>query len=79
VTLAALRRAAALPSLEAALDQDYRVASRFAAGTEVIEGIRAQVIDKDRSPRWQPATLADLPPDVAESALAHRPGVPLWD
>jgi enoyl-CoA hydratase len=62
VTLAALRRAAALPSLEAALDQDLRVALRFTRGTEVIEGIRAQVIDKDRAPRWSPATLAEVDP-----------------
>ena len=60
LTLAALRRAAALPSLEAALDQDFRVATRISRGTEVIEGIRAQVIDKDRTPRWSPARLADL-------------------
>ncbi len=60
VTLAALRRAAALPSLEAALDQDYRIATRFSQGTEVIEGIRAQVIDKDRTPHWSPATLAGV-------------------
>jgi enoyl-CoA hydratase len=43
------------------------------------EGIRAQVIDKDRSPRWQPATLADLPAGVEASALSFRPDVPLWD
>ncbi|MGN6598913.1 MAG: enoyl-CoA hydratase/isomerase family protein, partial [Actinomycetes bacterium] len=24
------------------------------------EGIRAQVVDKDRNPRWQPAGLADV-------------------
>ena len=42
------------------------------------EGIRAQVIDKDRTPRWQPARLADLPPDLADAALAYRPDTPLW-
>jgi enoyl-CoA hydratase len=70
VTLAALRRAVALPSLEAALDQDYRVASRFAGGTEVIEGIRAQVIDKDRDPHWSPATLAEVSPAAVEAYFA---------
>lgn len=25
-----------------------------------MEGIRAQVIDKDRDPRWSPATLAEV-------------------
>ena len=41
---------------------------------DLAEGIRAQVIDKDRSPRWQPATIAELSPDAAASALAYRAG-----
>ena len=64
VTLAALRSSHELPDLEAAFDRDYRIASRFTRGTEVIEGIRAQVIDKDRDPHWSPATLAEVTPDA---------------
>ncbi|WP_372699016.1 enoyl-CoA hydratase/isomerase family protein [Arthrobacter sp. JSM 101049] len=63
-TLAALRRAAGLPSLEAALDQDYRVGLRMLASHDFLEGIRAQVIDKDRQPRWSPATLDQVGPDM---------------
>lgn len=64
LTLAALRRAGTLPDLRAALDQDLAV-SRFLLGVpDMAEGIRAQVIDKDRSPRWNPATLGDV--DVSE-------------
>ena len=74
VTLAALRRAAALDSLEAALDQDFRVATRISRGTEVIEGIRAQVIDKDRNPRWSPATLAGVTAAVVEEYFAPLAG-----
>ena len=74
VTLAALRRAAVLDSLEAALDQDYRVATRISLGTEVIEGIRAQVIDKDRNPRWSPATLAGVTADAVEEYFAPLAG-----
>ena len=74
VTLAALRRAAALPRLEAALDQDYRVATRFTHGTEVVEGIRAQVIDKDRTPRWSPATLEEIPPEIVAEYFAPLGG-----
>jgi len=71
VTLASLRRAAALPSLEAALDQDFRVATRISRGAEVIEGIRAQVIDKDRAPHWSPATLAEVTVDAVEQYFAQ--------
>ena len=77
ITLAALRRAAALPSLEAALDQDFRVATRISRGTEVIEGIRAQVIDKDRTPHWSPATLAEVSADAVEQYFAPLDGAEL--
>jgi enoyl-CoA hydratase len=56
-TLAALRRARSLPSLEATLEQDFRVSLRLLDEPDLAEGIRAQVIDKDRNPRWSPATL----------------------
>lgn len=80
VTLAAVRRARELTGLRAALEQEYGLVMWFATTQpDLPEGIRAQVIDKDRAPRWQPATLADLSPEVAASALSHRPEIPLWD
>ena len=45
---------------------------------DLVEGIRAQVIDKDRAPKWQPATIAELAPDVEASAFGYRPRTPLW-
>ncbi|QKW22628.1 enoyl-CoA hydratase/isomerase family protein [Kitasatospora sp. NA04385] len=57
VTLAALRRARALPSLAATLDQEYRISCAALAHHDLVEGIRAQVVDKDRDPHWSPATL----------------------
>ncbi|MEO8094854.1 MAG: enoyl-CoA hydratase/isomerase family protein [Pseudolysinimonas sp.] len=58
VALEAMRRAKALDSLEEVLNQDYRLALRFLEGHDLAEGIRAQVIDKDRTPSWSPSTLA---------------------
>ncbi|MFH8409867.1 enoyl-CoA hydratase/isomerase family protein [Streptomyces sp. NPDC018019] len=60
VTLAALRRARELGPLERVLDQEYRVSCAALATPDLVEGIRAQVIDKDRAPRWSPATLAEV-------------------
>lgn len=60
VTLASLRRVRGFTCLEQALDQEFRVSLHLAAGTEVTEGIRAQVIDKDRQPKWSPATLDEI-------------------
>ncbi|MHC5795802.1 enoyl-CoA hydratase/isomerase family protein [Lacisediminihabitans sp. FW035] len=60
VTLESLRRARSLETLEQVLDQEYRVSLRFVRGTELVEGVRAQVIDKDRSPHWSPPTLGEV-------------------
>jgi enoyl-CoA hydratase len=60
VTLSAMRRARRLGSLERVLDQEYRVSCAFLSAPDLVEGIRAQVIDKDRDPRWSPATLAEV-------------------
>ena len=57
VTLEAVRRAATL-TVDEVLDQDLRVGSRFLAHPDFAEGIRAQIIDKDRRPRWAPADLS---------------------
>jgi enoyl-CoA hydratase len=70
VTLAALRRAHALDSLEEVLNQEYRVSLRALRWPDFVEGIRAQLVDKDRNPRWNPATLAEVPAGVVDAAFA---------
>ena len=69
VALASLRRVKGL-SLEEALEQEYRVGLRFLTGPDFREGIRAQVVDKDRDPHWQPASLAEVSRDDVESYFA---------
>jgi enoyl-CoA hydratase len=64
VTLESLRRAKGV-TLDEALAQEYRVGLRCLAGPDFREGIRAQVVDKDRNPRWKPAALSEVrAPDV---------------
>jgi enoyl-CoA hydratase len=53
-------------TLDEALAQEYRVGLRFLAAPDFREGIRAQVVDKDRTPRWQPPTLAEVQPEEVE-------------
>ncbi|MCX5232007.1 enoyl-CoA hydratase/isomerase family protein [Streptomyces sp. NPDC006553] len=60
VTLTALRRARGLGPLERVLEQEYRVSCAALTSPDLVEGIRAQVIDKDRDPRWSPAALTDV-------------------
>jgi enoyl-CoA hydratase len=64
VTLTAVRRAAHLKSLEEVLQQEFRVSVASAKSHDFVEGIRAQLVDKDRKPKWSPATL-DLVDDTA--------------
>ncbi|WP_438354937.1 enoyl-CoA hydratase/isomerase family protein [Microbacterium sp. CJ88] len=78
VTLAAVRRARDLPDLRAALAQEYGLVMWFAhTQPDLVEGIRAQLVDKTRDPRWQPATIAEVDSDAAASALAYAPALPL--
>nr|WP_241965291.1 enoyl-CoA hydratase/isomerase family protein [Microbacterium telephonicum] len=79
VTLAAVRAARELPDLRAALAQEYGLVLWFGATQpDLLEGIRAQLVDKDRSPRWRPATLAEVPEGTAAAALASVPEPALW-
>ncbi len=74
VTLESLRRARALGTLEEVLDQEFRVSVRFARGTELVEGVRAQVIDKDRTPHWSPPALVDVTRGDIEAYFARLDG-----
>ncbi|MEE8272169.1 MAG: enoyl-CoA hydratase/isomerase family protein [Alphaproteobacteria bacterium] len=53
---------------------EYRLAHAFLAAHDFFEGIRAVVVDKDRTPRWWPADLAH----VADQAV-DRYFAPLGD
>jgi enoyl-CoA hydratase len=70
VALSALRRARRLGSLEAELNQELRVSTRCFGAPDLAEGIRAQVIDKDRDPRWVPPVLEQVKEEHVEQYFA---------
>lgn len=79
VTLEAVREARE-GDLRAALIGEYRRVLWFGAHhPDLVEGIRAQLVDKDRSPKWQPATIAELAPDATAAVRAYVPEVALFD
>ncbi|MFQ7900590.1 enoyl-CoA hydratase/isomerase family protein [Stutzerimonas degradans] len=69
VTREMLRRGRDLPlaecfALELHLDRQW-----FAQG-DIMEGVRALIIDKDKSPRWNPPTLAEVTPERVQAFFA---------
>ena len=71
ITLAQIARTRAEQlSLADVLRDDLRVVVRLAHRPDFAEGVRAQVIDKDRSPCWNPARIEDLDPEEIVRLLA---------
>ncbi len=64
-TLELVRAARRDPGLEKALSREYRFTSRAASDGDLLEGIRAMVIDKDRTPVWRDALDGVRTEDVA--------------
>ncbi len=66
ITLAAIRAAREAGTLEAALRNEYRIVSTCLQDGELVEGIRAMVIDKDRAPKWKYPTLESVPQEMVD-------------
>ncbi len=62
LSLAGLRLARGV-TIEEALINEYRMVCEIRNGHDFFEGIRAQLIDKDRNPKWHPATLEAVSDD----------------
>ncbi len=72
VVLEQVRRARGMPLAdELRMERDLvrhcfqpRHLGRNAAASETVEGVRALAVDKDHAPRWNPARLEDVTPDM---------------
>jgi len=71
VTLRLLRLARASSSLEECLVREYRAALEVFASDDFREGVRAAVIDKDRSPKWSPPRIEDVTPEMVAAYFAE--------
>jgi enoyl-CoA hydratase/carnithine racemase len=69
-----LQQRAADLSLAEVFRLEYVVALHCAAHGDFAEGIRALLIDKDRNPRWNPATLTEATPAWGADMLR----APVW-
>ncbi len=54
-------------SFDDAISREFNVAARVMRGHDFFEGVRAQIIDKDKEPKWSPASIDD----VSETEIAQ--------
>lgn len=59
-TIEALNRAAQMPDVESALCQDAVLARALVTSGDFVEGVRAQLVDKDRRPNWSAASVHEI-------------------
>jgi enoyl-CoA hydratase len=67
VTREAIKRATDHETLEDALIQEYRVSCASLRSHDLVEGIRAQLVDKDRNPTWSPSSMAAVTQDDVDA------------
>jgi len=66
-----VRQSRNLSSIEQILALEYRFTYRSMSHGDFIEGIRAQIIDKDRKPNWKIARLEDLSKSQIDQMLEN--------
>jgi enoyl-CoA hydratase len=71
VALKLLRLARTSSSLEQCLVREYRAALEVFRSDDFREGVRAAVIDKDRNPRWSPAAIEEVTPEMVAPYFAE--------
>ena len=55
------------------MTMEYRLSQACVAGHDFPEGIRAVVIDKDRAPKWRPASLAEVGEELVAAHFTPPP------
>lgn len=77
LTLRLLRLGRASESLEDCLEREFISSLNMLRSQDFFVGVRAAVIDKDRQPRWSPATLDEVDDEAVERHLragaSHTP------
>ncbi|MCH8562190.1 3-hydroxyisobutyryl-CoA hydrolase [Nesterenkonia sp. LB17] len=66
-------------TLPQALEAEFTVAVHMLRSADFREGIRAQIIDKDRAPQWSPGTLEAVDLELVQTYFTPVPGHRLAD
>lgn len=70
-TLWIIREVRKEPSIERALEWEYRFTSRATEFGDFLEGVRATIVGKDNSPQWKHADCKDVQPGEITEMLAR--------
>lgn len=71
LTLEGLKRGAACQTIGEDLQMEYRMSKAcLRPGSDFFEGVRANLIDKDRAPKWKPPTVEQVTTDMIEAYFA---------
>ncbi|NBX65938.1 MAG: enoyl-CoA hydratase/isomerase family protein [Proteobacteria bacterium] len=57
-------RMAARDDFDTVIARDVRLSAKFLESPDFAEGVRAAIIDKDKNPRWKPASLAEVSDEI---------------
>jgi enoyl-CoA hydratase len=57
---------------------EYRIASRVIVRPDFAEGVRAVIVDKDNSPKWDPATAEGVTDALIDAIFAPLPAHEEW-
>lgn len=78
VSLKLLLDGATMPTFEDEMRQEYAVAAHVVQRHDFIEGVRALIVDKDNTPRWNPATPEEVSDHLIDQIFAPLPDVEAW-
>lgn len=78
VALRQLREGAAMPDFAAEMRQEYAIGSRVVQMHDFLEGVRALIVDKDNSPKWDPPTPEAATDEWIDAIFAPLPPGEAW-
>jgi enoyl-CoA hydratase len=78
VALRQLKEGGEMHDFAAQMTQEYAIGSRVVQMHDFIEGVRALIIDKDNSPKWDPPTPEAVTDDWIDAIFAPLPENEKW-
>ena len=78
VALRQLRLGGKMESFAENMTMEYRIGARVVQRHDFIEGVRAVIVDKDNSPRWNPPTPEGVSEAMLDEIFAPLPSDQEW-